>query len=99
MKFVIESDLYTPCEAVEFMINGIQADKKDFVKRIDRKQNLVGIGGCVDHKVPCCGDSYEEVINSSKEVLDKYSITELEFIVIAKAVSKELSVGMCNLCG
>lgn len=78
------------CELSEFEINKIEAEKEDFVDQYDHSPETAEEYGC--------GDMQADIIPSTKEVLEKYNITENEYQVIAKDIAEKLSFGSCGWC-
>ncbi len=78
------------CCCLEFSIGGIEADDADF-----------GVGMDIDRENAeeyCCGNRQFFIRDSSKEVLEKYGITEEEYLDIAERLKKGLSWGRCGWC-
>ena len=89
MKVEIES-YEALCGLRLFKINEIEADEYAFVEKSDHNPSEAEDYGC--------GNMQAEIIASTKEILDKYNITEKEFQEIAEKVSEELSFGQCDWC-
>lgn len=90
MELVIKPFSGLPCELETFTINNKDADSMDF-------------GDIYDHDTEnaepySCGDMYFEPKNLTKEVLDKYNITEEEYYHICNKLEDKLNVGSCGQC-
>lgn len=90
MKLIIKPFKGLPCELETFTINGKDADSMDF-------------GDTYDHDTKSaepysCGNMYFEPKNLTKEVLDKYNITEEEYYHICNELENKLCVGSCGWC-
>lgn len=78
------------CELVVFEINGIQATKADFGENHDNDP---------DNAEPyCCADMKFNAKASTPEVLEKYGITEEEYLQVCEELDKALSFGNCGWC-
>ena len=78
------------CEPQVFEINGIRADKLDFVTHNDQDSE-----NAEDY---CCGDMRAEGIPVSDDVLKKYDINEKEYKQIVETLESKLSFGCCGWC-
>jgi hypothetical protein len=78
------------CSTSVFKINDIDADYSDFGSKWDQAPE--------DAQEYGCGDMRFEKDSPSKEVLDKYKITEGEFDEIAEKLEDGLSFGSCGWC-
>ena len=90
MKLVVKSFKSLPCRLEAFIINGKDADQDDF-------------GGTYDHNAEsaepyACADMQFDSKPPTKEVLDKYNITEEEYYNICNELECELCVGGCGWC-
>jgi len=89
MEFKVES-YGALCSLATFTINGKEAEEEEFVDKYDHDPDQAEPYGC--------GDMAADVIASTKEVLEKYNITEKEYQEIATAVAEEVSFGACGWC-
>ena len=90
MELIIKPFHALPCELEIFTINGNDSERKDF-------------GDTYDHDIARaepyrCGDMYFEPKPPTKEVLDKYNITEQEYYNICNELEDKLRVGSCGWC-
>lgn len=90
MELVIEPMDALPCSLEVFTINGKTAVLDDF-------------GDIYDHDVESadeyeCGDMHFDPKTPTKEVLDKYNITEEEYYNICNELEYKLCVGGCGWC-
>ena len=90
MELIIKPFHALPCELEIFTINDKSADSSDF-------------GDTFDHDIVraepyICGDMYFEPKPPTKEVLDKYNITEQEYYNICNELEDKLRVGSCGWC-
>ena len=90
MELVIRPFRALPCRLEVFIINGRNAEQQDF-------------GDMEDHDIEsaepyACGDIYFDPKPLTKEVLDKYNITEEEYYNICNELECKLHVGRCGLC-
>lgn len=79
-----------PCRLDVFTINGNDADSSDF-------------GDTYDHNAEsaepyACGNMYFDPDSPTKEVLDRYDITEKEYYAICNELEYKLNVGSCGWC-
>ena len=79
------------CWAKVFIINGIDADVDDFGEKYDR-------GSDDDVEDYACGNMQFTRIQSTKEILEKYKITEIEYSEICYQLEVGLSFGSCGWC-
>lgn len=90
MDLVIEPMDTLPCLLEVFTINGKNADQNDF-------------GYAYDHDIEnaetdTCSDMQFEFKFITKEILDKYNITEEEYRIICYELKRVLKEGKCNSC-
>ena len=90
VELIIKPFHALPCELEIFTINDKSADSSDF-------------GDTFDHDIVRaepyrCGDMYFEPKPPTKEVLDKYNITEQEYYNICNELEDKLCVGSCGWC-
>lgn len=90
MELIIKPFHALPCELETFTINGKTADSSDF-------------GDTYDHDIARaepygCGNMRFEPQSPTKEVLDKYNITEEEYNKICDELEDKLRVGSCGWC-
>ena len=90
VELIIKPFHALPCELEIFTINDKSADSSDF-------------GDTFDHDIVraepyICGDMYFEPKPPTKEVLDKYNITEQEYYNICNELEDKLHVGRCGWC-
>lgn len=79
-----------PCRTEVFIINGMNADQDDF-------------GDTYDHDAEsaepyACADMHFDTNPPTKEVLDRYNITEEEYYNICNELEDKLYVGSCGWC-
>lgn len=90
MELVIKPYRELPCRLDIFSINGKDADQEDFGEVYDHdRENAEPYG---------CGDMYFEPEPPTKEVLDKYGITEEEYYNICNELEYKLGIGCCGWC-
>lgn len=90
MELVIKPFRSLPCELEFFTINGKVADYGDFGSTFDHNEGIREPYGC--------GDMHFDTKPPTKEVLDKYRITEKEYYNICNELEVELCVGSCGWC-
>ena len=90
MELFIKSFPTLPCELSIFTINGKDANSMDFGDTYDHDRERTEPYGC--------GNMYFESKESTKEVLDKYNITEADYYNICNTLEDKLSVGCCGWC-
>ena len=78
------------CSADNFTINGVNANTDDFGEQYDRDS-----GNAEEY---ACGDMQFTRIEPTKEVLEKYHITENEYSEICDKLESGLSFGSCGWC-
>lgn len=78
------------CYTPTFKINGIDADSDDFGEQYDRSPETAD-----DY---CCGDMRFTSVPPKPEVLEKYSINEAEYAIVASQLENGLSFGNCGWC-
>jgi hypothetical protein len=78
------------CETSKFVINGIEADAYDFGDKDDEDPDNAEDYGC--------GDMQFTSTPPTKEVLEKYSITEDEYRTVCEELNEGLSFGCCGWC-
>ncbi len=87
----LELEIYGAlCSTQVFEINGIDADSDDFGSQCDEDEE--------NAEEYACGDMQFTRQDSSKEILDKYSITQDEYDEIATKLEEGLSFGCCGWC-
>lgn len=90
MELIIEPFNALPCNLQVFIINGKEANQNDFGEAYDHdEENAESYG---------CGNTYFEPKSPTKEVLDKYNITEEEYYNICNELEDKLHVGGCGWC-
>lgn len=90
MEVVIKPIHSLPCRLEVFTINGKDANQDDF-------------GDMSDHHAEsaepyACADMHFDRKPSTKEVLDKYNITEEEYYNICNELEDKLCIGGCGWC-
>lgn len=90
MELIIKPSSRLPCKLETFTINGRNADSRDFGDMYDHDEEHI--------ELYVCGDMYFESKNLTKEVLDKYNITEEEYYDICNKLEAKLCIGRCGLC-
>ncbi len=78
------------CSTKDFKINLIDAVYEDFGEKFDRNSLI--------ERDYHCGCMKFTRINSTKEILDKYKITEEEYQEICDKLEEGLSFGKCDCC-
>jgi hypothetical protein len=78
---------YLPCSLEIFTINGIEACMEDFGETVLR-------GSCMEDGCSCKFQAGE----ATKEVLEKYKITQEEYDEICEELESKLYVSSCGLC-
>lgn len=90
-KMNYEAKVYSAfCSLKTFTINGMDADEDDFIDRFDYDVDNAECGGC--------GDMRADVKEPETAVLEKYGISEAEYVIIATDVAEKLSFGACGWC-
>lgn len=90
MELVIKPFHSLPCHLEVFTIKGKDADQDDFGEVFDHNEEIREPYGC--------GDMYFDSKPPTKEVLDKYRITEEEYYNICNELECKLCVGSCGWC-
>lgn len=90
MKLVIEPMNTLPCRLEVFAINGKNANQNDFVYAYDHDIE--------NAETDTCSDMQLEFKFITKEILDKYNITEEEYYNICNELECKLCVGSCGWC-
>jgi len=99
MQLVIKSYKSLPCELEIFMINGKKANKNDFGKSKDYRENedlstfdedIIQYG--------CCNMQFNADPMLCDHAMNRYNITEDEFKQICDTLECELYVGQCGWC-
>lgn len=90
MELVIEPRYALPCSLEVFTINGKTAYQDDFGDTYDH--------GSESAEESECGDMHFDRKPPTKEVLDKYNITEKEYDTICDELEDKLYVGGCGWC-
>lgn len=90
MELIIEPFDALPCELKIFTINGKKANSLDFGDTFDHIEG--------EREPYCCSNMYFEPKPSTKEILDKYNITEEEYYNICNELEDKLYVGRCGWC-
>lgn len=90
MELIIKPFNALPCNLKVFIVNGNEAELKDFGEVYDHDEESAEPYGC--------GDMYFEPKSPTKEVLDKYNITEEEYYNICNELEDKLHVGGCGWC-
>ena len=90
MELVIKPFRSLPCRLEVFTINGKRAEQNDFGDTYDHHYE--------DAEPYACADIYFDPKPLTKEVLDKYNITEEEYYNICNELECKLHVGGCGLC-
>ncbi len=90
MELVIKQIRSLPCRLEVFTINGKSADQDDFGDMYDSDAERA--------EPYACGDVLFNPMPPTKEVLDKYNITEKEYDIIFNELKGKLHVGSCGWC-
>ena len=90
MELVIEPFDALLCVLKIFTINGKKADSDDFGSTFDYINGKPDSFGC--------SNMYFESNPPTKEILDKYNITEQEYFSICDELEDVLYVGSCGWC-
>ena len=88
MELIIKPFHGLPCELEIFTINGKAADSEDFGDVFDHNERIKEPYGCAD--------MHFDPKPPTKEVLDKYHITEEEYDTICNELEDKLWVGRCG---
>lgn len=91
MEVIIKPYWALPCSLEEFTINGIEADQSDFGCMDDTDTESAEPYGCG------CMEFIPDV-EPAEGVLEKYNITQKEFIEIQEMLKDKLFVGACGWC-
>lgn len=76
------------CSCKTFIINDVDADHTDFGEKCDESpEDEYGCGNMVFKSKDC-----------TLEILQKYNITEAEYMLIAQQLTDGLSFGSCGYC-
>lgn len=88
---IVEIDVYgCLCSLRKFVINNIDANYDDFGDKYDHNEDEADEYGC--------GDMRFDSRPPTKEILDKYKITEDEYYEICSELEEKLSFGYCGWC-
>lgn len=90
MKLVIEPMNTLPCRLEVFAINGKNANQNDFVYAYDHDIE--------NAETDTCSDMQLEFKFITKEILNRYNITDKEYYDICNELESELYVGRCGWC-
>lgn len=90
MELIIKPFHSLPCRLEVFTINGKGADQDDFGYMHDHDAESA--------ETDTCSDMQFEFKFITKEILDKYKITEEEYRVICYELKRVLREGKCNSC-
>lgn len=90
MELVIKPFESFPCRLEVFTINGNSADQDDFGDTFDNHYE--------DADPYACANMQFISKPSTKEVLDKYNITEEDYYNICNELECKLCVGSCGWC-
>lgn len=90
MEVVIKPCHSLPCRLEVFTINGKNAEQNDFGDMYDHHAQ--------DAEPYACADMQFDQKPPTKEVLDKYNITDKEYYDICNELEGELCVGGCGWC-
>ena len=92
MEVVIEPMEALPCSLEVFTINGKTANQDDFGDTYDHDTESI------EEYEYACADMQFDPKPPTKEVLDKYNITEEEYYNICNELECKLCVGSCGWC-
>ena len=87
-----------PCEAQELVINGIEADKRDFGYNTDCGSFGYEYGEFDDENWACADNQFVADDCVDQDILVKYGITEKEYREIQDKLASEFDVGRCGWC-
>lgn len=90
MKLKIKTHHALPCRTEVFTINGKGAEQNDFGDMYDHDDESA--------EPYACADMHFDRKPPTKEVLDKYNITEKEYDTICDELEDKLYVGGCGWC-
>lgn len=90
MEFVIKPFRALPCRLEVFTINGKGADQDNFGDMYDYDAESA--------EPYACADMHFDPKPPTKEVLDKYHITEKEYDTICYELEYRLHIGGCGWC-
>lgn len=87
-----------PCEAQEFSIGKVAADKSDFGYNSDVGSFDYEYGEWDDENWACADNQFVPHETVDQEVLQKYGISEQEYRQIQDRLASEFCVGGCGWC-
>lgn len=90
MELKIKTHYALPCRAEVFTINGKNAEQNDFGDMYDHHAQ--------DAEPYACADMRFDPKPPTKEVLNRYNITDKEYYEICNELECELCVGRCGWC-
>lgn len=90
MELKIKTYHALPCRTEVFIINGMNAEQDDFCDTYDHDAESAEPYACADMRF--------DRKPPTKEVLDRYNITEEEYYNICNELEGELYVGSCGWC-
>ena len=90
MELKIKTHHALPCRAEVFTINGKNAEQNDFGDMYDHHAQ--------DAEPYACADMHFDPKPPTKEVLNRYKITDKEYYDICNELESELYVGRCGWC-
>lgn len=90
MELKIKTYHALPCRTEVFIINGMNAEQNDFGDTYDHDAESAEPYACADMRF--------DRKPPTKEVLDRYNITEEEYYNICNELEYELHVGGCGWC-
>lgn len=90
MELKIKTHHALPCRAELFTINGKNAEQNDFGDMYDHHAQ--------DAEPYACADMRFDPKPPTKEVLDRYDITDKEYYEICNELECELCIGRCGWC-
>lgn len=90
MELKIKTHHALPCRTEVFTINGKSAEQNDFGDTYDHHHE--------DAEPYACADMHFDPKPPTKEVLNRYNITEEEYRVICYELKRVLREGKCDSC-
>ena len=90
MELKIKTYYALPCRTEVFTINGKSAEQNDFGDTYDHHHE--------DAEPYACADMHFDSKPPTKEVLNRYNITDKEYYDICNELECKLCVGHCGWC-
>lgn len=87
-----------PCEAQEFVINGVKGDKSDFGHNGDVGSFDYEYDDWAEENWSCADNQFTPHNEPPEGVLEKYKITEEQYREVQEHCATTFSVGGCGWC-